>query len=758
MATITANSFSINSLTGTVSAQTGRANIVLNVTPYVLEGNKSFRVVVRKTNPTTGPIVATSSNLTIQDFSSITSVTANVVNVAEGNLVLFSVVMANAYNNANLFYSTIGAGAIAANVTDQDFYNSSNVGKITFAGPGTTNYSIVLRTNTDSSTIVEDGESFKLQLRQSNSSGNVVYVTSNVDIQDIYRVITYNSLTAPSNVYENANATFVLNTFNCPDGTTTVYYNTVQYGNATTALFTSNTGTATIYSNRANLIVQTGEAVPFMEERGTFALEVRLTQNSPVLIAGGNVTVLDSVRLMDVKTVSHNANVNEGNPITFTVTTSGGAPNVTLYYNTSGNANVTSFLEGNTGTFYVINNVGTITLNAANTVPLDQNKVFKLNIKTANAITGNTVFSTPNIFILKGSVFASGGNIYTLGGYTYHVFTTSANLVVSRSGKIDYLTVGGGGASGNPGTGNAGTNPGWTPGPNGQGGCAGGLSWTPASPVSVGTYSVVIGAGGSGPVGVNNPGGSPTSGTAPLYQYDNYTRGAPGSATTFKGTTGGGGQAGGTGMPPYGDPNSGHWGPGCADGIQPYHIEQGHYAAPVPGYGGVYNVPATFMNFGGGGSGAGSGAGTETSINVNPGYAYSGGGLGNVFLQPFELTNPGRGPAMPTSQPYPGAFTNPAQYGPGGPLFNIITTIAGRAWGGIGANVYQVRDLVESNVAVAQINDWWFASGGYGVDGGMPTYNWRGGGGGLPNTGGGGNAPGYGAGGSGIVIVKYRNT
>ena len=667
--------------------------------------------------------------------------------------------MANAYNNANLYYSTVGYGPLAANVTASDFYNNGNVGKLTLSGPGTTNYNIVLRANSDSSTIVEDGESFSLQLRQSNSSGNVVYVTSNVTIEDIYRVITFNSLSAPGNVYERANATFVLNTFNAPDGTTSVYYNTVHYGNITGAAFTSNTGTAVIYGNQANLIVTAADTIPFLEERGPFALEVRLTESSPLLLTSSNVTVLDGIRFMNVGSISHAANVNEGNPITFTVTTTGGGPNVTLYYDTAGNANVGSFLQGNTGLFYVVNNVGTITLNAANIVPLDQNKSFSLRVRTQSATTGNIIFTTPNIFILKGSVFATGGNVYTLGGYTYHVFTTSDNLVVSRSGKIDYLTVGGGGASGNDGSGVPGTNPGWAPGPRGQGGAGGTVSWTPSSPLPVGTYSVVVGAGGSGPVGSNNPGGSPTTGSQPYYQYDNYTRGAPGSASSFKGTSAGGGSGGGTGTAPYGDPNSGHWGGQQADGFTPWHAYAGGYVPSLPTWGNQYDIPAGYINFGGGGHGAGSPAGSEAVLYAS-GWNYSGGGLGNVFLQPYELTNPGRGPAMPTSPyTYPTAFRPPsANWVGGNPAFNVMTSDIGRAWGGIGANISQLRDFVESNVAVSQINDWWFASGGYGYDASMPQYNWRGGGGGTVNTGGGGNATSYGAGGSGIVIIKYRNT
>ncbi len=77
--------------------------------------------------------------------------------------------------------------------------------------------------------------------------------------------------------------------------------------------------------------------------------------------------------------------------------------------------------------------------------------------------------------------------------YTTHIFTTSGNLTVSEGGSVEYLVVGAGGGGGSD---------------MGGGGGAGGFL-TGNTTVSAGTYSITIGAGGTGgPAGVGQVRGS----------------------------------------------------------------------------------------------------------------------------------------------------------------------------------------------------------------------------------------------------------
>ena len=99
---------------------------------------------------------------------------------------------------------------------------------------------------------------------------------------------------------------------------------------------------------------------------------------------------------------------------------------------------------------------------------------------------------------------ASGGNVintYTVDGVSYkaHTFTSSGSFVINSSGTVtttyDVLVLGGGGGGGE-GSGRTG------------GGGAGALKFLP-QPVSPGTSSVTIGAGGAGPQSGQD--GSPSS-------------------------------------------------------------------------------------------------------------------------------------------------------------------------------------------------------------------------------------------------------
>lgn len=83
-------------------------------------------------------------------------------------------------------------------------------------------------------------------------------------------------------------------------------------------------------------------------------------------------------------------------------------------------------------------------------------------------------------------VVATGGTVYTCGPYKYHVFNSSANLVVTSGGGITVMMVGGGGGGGcSGGQGGAG------------GGGSGGVIYTPALCVTTQPYVITVGAGGN---------------------------------------------------------------------------------------------------------------------------------------------------------------------------------------------------------------------------------------------------------------------
>ena len=277
---IFASNFASNSLSGTARVVNGFANITLPTIPYALEGDKTFVIKIRK-DSTTGDVLATSPVLTFRDNSSFVSLTANVSSVAEGNLVAFTLVTTNAVNGANLFYSVF---PVTANVTAGDF--TANTGTFTITNNAGT---FALRANADVSLSNEDGETFRVQLRTTDSVGNVVFTTSNVVILDTYK--TYNVLrfveSNASPIVEGSNVTFTFTATNIPAGTI-LYYNTT--GNTTN--FLSNTGSF-VMNSTSNTIVISNPQVPLNTSR-TYNVVVRSgSAQGPILATSNTLVILD---------------------------------------------------------------------------------------------------------------------------------------------------------------------------------------------------------------------------------------------------------------------------------------------------------------------------------------------------------------------------------------------------------------------------------------------------------------------------------
>ena len=241
---ILASDFTANSLSGTATVVLGNVIVDLTPSPYALEGDKSFVIKIRK-GSSQGTVVATSPPITIKDRTTVVSLSANVSSVAEGNLVSFSLVTTNVVNGISVFYSVL---PVTSNVTSGDF--ESNTGSTVITNNAAT---FALKAAADVSLSDETGETFKVQLRGTSVTGNVVFVTSNVVILDTYK--TYNVLSfvsgTASPVLTGTSVTFTFTATNVPSGTL-LYYDTT--GNVET--FTSNTGSFAL-NGLSNTIVIT---------------------------------------------------------------------------------------------------------------------------------------------------------------------------------------------------------------------------------------------------------------------------------------------------------------------------------------------------------------------------------------------------------------------------------------------------------------------------------------------------------------------
>lgn len=189
---------------------------------------------------------------------------------------------------------------------------------------------------------------------------------------------------------------------------------------------------------------------------------------------------------------------------------------------------------------------------------------------------------------------SGGDSVWVADGYEYRQFDGTGSLVVTSPVTVEYMIVGGGGATGYI---------------RALGGGGGGGVSTGSTALGPGTYPVVVGAGGS------------QSATAGV-------KGTDGSSTTFLGITSYGGGAGGvTGSDVVtgSSGNNGASGGGGAPGYVAGSTAAGGTGIPGQGYaGGTGAVYDPWPESYGGGGGGAAGVGEDTTPNVL-GYDAAGG-------------------------------------------------------------------------------------------------------------------------------------
>ena len=298
---------------------------------------------------------------------------------------------------------------------------------------------------------------------------------------------------------------------------------------------------------------------------------------------------------------------------------------------------------------------------------------------------------------------ASGGTESISGAYRIHTFTGGGTLTVATGGTVEALIVGGGGAGGASLAG---------------GGGGGAVLYAASKAVAQGSYTIVIGAGGTG-------------------YADTAVPGTNGGATTAFGetATGGTGACGRYSAPP--SPLGANGGGGAASSVSPRMIgttgiapSAGAGVTVYAGRKGGDNPGNTGSNYPGGG-GAGAGADGQTPANTDA----PGGNGGNGVMININGNN---------------------WYWGGGGGGSSYTGVNGGGNGGLGGGGGGSANTGSGGTGGGSAIN----TGGSGLSGGGNSSASQVGGAGGTNTGGGGGAgdhePGPGgAGGSGIVIVRY---
>jgi len=343
-------------------------------------------------------------------------------------------------------------------------------------------------------------------------------------------------------------------------------------------------------------------------------------------------------------------------------------------------------------THYIVDNISNSSLLAVTTaevaagsahtfttqsVAVDTVVTFRLRSKDNDGAysTGITVSITVNNIVYTT---ATGGTITTDGNFKVHTFNTSSNFVVTTLGSdavVDYLVIAGGAGGGN-GVGGGGGAGGLRNSFNSETSGGGGTSET-AKNISVTSYTVTIGAGGTASVNgstssLSGSGISTVSctggGTGGAFQGGAGTAGGSGGGGEVPGAGGAGtaneGYAGGEWLAGGGNSNGAGGGSAASIGGTP---AAGAGALAVAGNGGiglVSNIDGNGYYWAAGGGGAGhDGTGGHGGLG--------GGGGGSDFQKGFgtgggSALNSGTNGSTGTNHTGGNAGTNTGSGGGGG--------------------------------------------------------------------------------------------
>jgi len=390
LADISANTGSFTLINGTGSFN------VTTVADATTEGDETFQVQLRTGN-VTGFVVATSNVVYINDTSttpatpSTYTFTSVPLFINEGALGLFYVTTTLVANGTVLYWSTTGG-----NATVSDF--TANTGSFTING--NTGF-VGITTVADVTT--EGNETFQLQIRTSNTSGDVVLTSNIVYIADTSTTPpTYTFSSIPFSVDEGSTGTFNVTTTNVANATT--LYWTVGGGDSRVADFTANTGSFSIISNAGTFNV-TPAADSLTEGTETFQVQLRTSNiGGPIVATSANVTINDTSTSSDVYVFTTTpATINEGSSGLFSVATTNVANATTLYWkvvniSTDGLFDFTS----NSGAFSILSNVGNFYVTPYADTRTEGNETFQVEIRKTS-LSGNIVATSNVVTILDTS-------------------------------------------------------------------------------------------------------------------------------------------------------------------------------------------------------------------------------------------------------------------------------------------------------------------------------------------------------------------
>jgi len=424
----------------------------------IVETGESFRFQIR-TGSTSGPVVATSATYTANDEPPTYAVTPDVNTVYEGstyNQVVFTVTTTNVPDGTTLYYSidgSIESGDFTDNALNGNFTVNSNTGTITKT----------IAINFAYAAFFDDNETFRVRIRTDSTTGTIVATSSYVTKRVAYKL----TQDPDGVVYEGGTVTYTLTTRSITNGST-ISYGIVQGGKAGSISGSDFTDGVT----QGNITVSASGSGSSATGSQTFTKTLEYDSISDsgedwalVLYDGpnktGNIVAYSMSDANDLGiSVSSDPDytitrtpgtVDEGDTITYTVSTIGVPDGTVLYWTHTGMINTADFDDNaisGTVTISTSNNVGSgsFTRTLVEDATTEGTEILTMQIRTGS-ISGPVVATAQAVNVLDTSaaptydISPSTTSVDEGSSVTFTVTTTSVpdgtTLYWTTTGTVD---------------------------------------------------------------------------------------------------------------------------------------------------------------------------------------------------------------------------------------------------------------------------------------------------------------------------------
>jgi hypothetical protein len=299
---LTAADFTSASLTGSFTISGNVGSFPLTITRDLLtEGSEIFTIYVR-TVSTSGEIIGTSAEITIQDTSITPVFTVTPGSINEGSAGSFTV--RNVGPDGTYFFTVLNGTTANADFSavSGSFVVSGSTGGID-NGSGSFNITPVFDYTT------EGAQTFQVQVRSGSTSGPVIITSNSVTINDT-------SLNPAVSVSSATETGFNFTTSGMSSGT---FYWTINHITTSPEDFVADSGSFIRNSNNIEVTQFVSMVADYVTEGDeTFTISIRTGSTSgPIIATSATVTVTDTTKTFTVTPSS--STMTEGSTITISV-------------------------------------------------------------------------------------------------------------------------------------------------------------------------------------------------------------------------------------------------------------------------------------------------------------------------------------------------------------------------------------------------------------------------------------------------------